>query len=283
VSDPMGLTEMLMPPNRIVKFAGAHDVMGARLVQNAGFDGVWASSLEIATSLGFPDSDVLTWQQLHAAGTAMAEAVPVPVVADCETGFGGPDAVRRLVAAYEASRVAALCLEDGASPRRNSLLPGSHHLAPLAEFTQKIETAVAHRQRLRVLARVQALVAGCGQAEALQRARAYATAGADAIVIHSRSALPDEVLAFAAAWDQPTPLVLIPTTYHTLTETQMYATGKIRMTIYANHGMRAAIASMKRVFRQILTEGTSHQAETWIAGLDEVFALQAMPAQGTSP
>ncbi len=275
--------ELFMPPNRIVKLAGAHDVMGARLIRDAGFDGVWASSLEIATAHGVPDTDVLTWQQLHAAGAAMAEAVPVPVVADCETGFGGPDAVRGLIAAYEASRVAALCLEDGASPRRNSLLTGPHCLAPLTEFTRKIETAVAHRQRLRVLARVQALVAGCGQAEALQRARAYAAAGADAIVIHSRSALPDEVLAFVAAWDQPTPLVLIPTTYHTLTETHMRAAGKIRMAIYANHGLRAAISAMKRVFRQILDEGTSHQAETWIAGLDEVFALQALPAGGRCP
>lgn len=279
----MPLSELFMRPDRIVKLAGAHDVMGARLVQDAGFGGVWASSLGIATAHGVPDADVLTWQQLHAAGAEMAEAVTVPVVADCENGFGGPDVVRSLIAAYETSRVAAVCLEDGASPRRNSLLTGSHCLAPLAEFARKIETAVAHRQRLRVLARVQALVAGCGQAEALKRARAYSAAGADAIVIHSRSSLPDEVLAFVAAWDQPTPLVLIPTTYYTITETHMQATGKICMAIYANHGLRAAITAMKRVFRQILDEGTSLQAETWIAGLDEVFALQELPVEGTCP
>jgi phosphoenolpyruvate phosphomutase len=270
-------------PDRIVKLAGAHDVMGARLVRDAGFDGVWASSLEIATAHGVPDADVLTWQQLHAAGAEMADAVDIPVVADCETGFGDPDVVLRLVTAYEASRVAAVCLEDGASPRRNSLLPGDHCLAPIDEFVKKIDVAVACRQRLQVLARVQALVAGCGQEEALKRARAYAAAGADAIVMHSRSSLPDEILAFVAAWDQPTPLVLIPTMYHTITETQILAARKIRMVVYANHGLRAAIAGMKRVFRQILDEGTAHQAETWIARLDEVFALQAPPAEGKTP
>jgi phosphoenolpyruvate phosphomutase len=269
-------------PDRIVKLAGAHDVMGARLVRDAGFDGVWASSLEIATSRGVPDADVLTWRQLHAAGAAMADGVEVPVVADCEAGFGGPDMVRRLVSAYEESRVAAVCLEDGASPRRNSLLSGCHCLAPLGEFAKKIEAAISRRRRVRVLARVQALVAGCGQIEALRRAHAYVDAGADAVVIHSRSDLPDEVLAFAAAWDRPAPLVLIPTTYHSITEAQMRAAGTIRMAIYANHGLRAAIAAMKRVFRQILDDGTSHAAEPWLATLDEVFALQVPPG-GRSP
>jgi phosphoenolpyruvate phosphomutase len=257
--------------------------MGARLLWEAGFDGVWASSLEIATACGVPDADVLTWQQLHAVGASLAEAIEAPVVADCETGFGGPDMVRRLVAAYEESRVAAVCLEDGASPRRNSLLAGRHCLAPLGEFARKIEAAVARRRRVLVLARVQALVAGCGQAEALGRARAYAAAGADAIVIHSRSLLPDEVLAFVEAWDRPTPLVLIPTTYHTITESHMLSTGKVRMAVYANHGLRAAIAGMKRVFRQILAEGTAHHAEDWIARLDEVFALQVLPGGGNGP
>jgi phosphoenolpyruvate phosphomutase len=275
----MTFPDLFGAPGRIVKLAGAHDAMGARLACDTGFDGVWASSLAIATSRGVPDADVLTWRQLHAAGAAMAGAVEAPVVADCETGFGGPDAVRRLVAAYEDSRVAAVCLEDGASPRRNCLLPGRHRLAPLGEFAKKIETAAERRRRLCVLARVQALVAGCGQAEALKRAHAYVDAGADAIVIHSRSPQPDEVLAFCGAWDRPTPLVLIPTTYHTITDAQMLAAGTVRTAIYANHGLRAAVASMKRVFRQILRDGTAHAAEDWIATLDEVFALQAPPGR----
>ena len=90
------------------------------------------------------------------------------------------------------------------------------------------------------------------------------------------------MLAFVESWDRPTPLVLIPTTYHTLTEARMLAARKVRMAIYANHGLRAAIQSMKRVFKQILSEGTSHGAETWIAGLDEAFALQGKPVGRTT-
>lgn len=273
----MNLQEQLSQPGQILKLAGAHHVMGAKLACQAGFGGIWASSFEIATSHGVADDDVMTWQQLHEVATEIAQAVELPIVADCEAGFGGPDVVREIVTTYEASGIAAVCMEDCAYPRRCSLLPCRHGLAPQDEFTRKIEAAVKARNRLLVLARLQALVAGHGLQEALKRGCAYADVGADAIVVHSRSQQPDEVLEFVQHWDRPTPLVVIPTTYHAITDAQMLATGKIRMAIYANHGLRAAIAGMKRVFHQILSDGTSHSAETWIASLNEAFELQATP------
>lgn len=279
----MTLQEKLSQPEGILKLAGAHNVMGAKLAREAGFEGIWASSFEIATSHGVSDDEVMTWQQLHAVAAEMAQAVDLPIVADCEAGFGGPEVVRELVSAHDAAGVAAICMEDCAFPRRCSLLPGKHGLAPQEEFTRKIEAALGARDRLLVLARLQALVAGSGMQEALKRGRAYADIGADAIVVHSRSKQPDEVLEFVARWDRDTPLVVIPTTYHSLTMTHMQAAGKIRMAIYANHGLRAAIANMKRVYRQILSDGTSHGVETWIASLNEAFELQATPVGVNAP
>lgn len=280
----LSLHQRLNLPGPLGKLAGAHDVMGARLAGAAGFEGVWASSLEIATSHGVPDSNQLAWRQLHAVAAEIARSVALPVVADCQTGFGGPAVVREVALAYEAAGVAAICLEDGADPPRNSLLRGQHAVAPCAEFAEKIAAAAAVRKKLLVLARVQSLVSGQSQQEAQARAHAYVAAGADAIVIHSRSPEPDQILEFIAAWDRSTPLVLIPTTYHALTVAQMMATGKVGMVIYANHGLRAAIAAMKRVFRQILDEGTAHGAESWIAGLPEAFDLQSpRPAPGAAP
>jgi phosphoenolpyruvate phosphomutase len=275
VSNAPTLHEKLNRPSQLVKLAGAHDVMGARLAAAAGFEGVWASSLEIATSHGVPDSNLLTWRQLHAVAAEIARSVAAPVVADCQTGFGGPEIVREVALAYEGAGIAAICLEDGADPPRNSLLPGQQAVAPCGEFAKKVAAAASVRKRLLVLARVQSLVAGHSQQVAQARAHAYVAAGADAIVIHSRSPDPDQVIEFIAAWDRDTPLVLIPTTYHSLTVAQMLATGKVGMVIYANHGLRAAIAGMKRVFCQILDEGTSHGVESWIAGLPEAFALQS--------
>jgi phosphoenolpyruvate phosphomutase len=279
----MTLKDKLWQSEGILKLAGAHNVMGAKLACEAGFDGIWASSFEIATSHGVSDDEVLTWQQLHELASEMAQSVDLPVVADCEAGFGGPDVVQELVRAHDSSGVAAICMEDAAYPRRCSLLPGKHDLAPQDEFTRKIEAAVNMRERPLVLARLQALVAGMGLQEALKRGHAYAEVGADAIVVHSRSQRPDEVLEFVECWDRKTPLVVIPTTYPSLSVQQMHAIGKIRMAIYANHGLRAAIAGMKRVFRQILADGTSVDAETWIASLGEVFELQTKSVAGVVP
>jgi phosphoenolpyruvate phosphomutase len=109
------------------------------------------------------------------------------------------------------------------------------------------------------------------------RARLYVEAGADAIVIHSRHCDPSEVMTFAAAWEGGVPLVLIPSTYPQLTIQQAALAGTIGMIIYANHGLRASIAAMERVFREILCEGGSALSDEWITPLVDVFKLQNDP------
>lgn len=276
------LRQLLESPAHLIKLAGAHDAMGARLAESAGFDGVWASSLEICTSQGLPDSGLLSLTDLLGPASAMAQAVDIPVVADCDTGFGGEMHVCHLVRRYEAAGVAGVCIADAQFPKQNSLLAVAHALAPVEEFASKIRVACASRRDfgLVIIARVEALIAGAGQAEALSRARAYVEAGADAVLIHSRSPNPDEILKFVAAWDHPTPLVLVPTTYCALDVVAIERTSRVRMVIYANQGLRAAVAAMKRVFRQILDDGSSLQAEPWIAGLQELFSLQRLSPAG---
>lgn len=273
----------LRNPSSLLKLAGVHNVLGARLASAAGFEGLWASSLEISASRGVPDADVLTWRELLAVAAEVAQAVSCPVVADCQSGFGGPEVVRDMVAAYDAAGVAGVCLEDGVFPHKNSLLPGPYRLARCTEFVRKLQVACKVRQEMLIMARVQALVAGCNQREALERAYAYADTGVDALVIHSRSADPRQVLDFIGAWESTVPLVLIPTTYHSITIADAIATGKVRMVIYANHGLRAAIAGMKRAFREILDAGTAHHAEQWIAPMDQVFELQSSDVRGSAP
>ena len=102
-------------------------------------------------------------------------------------------------------------------------------------------------------------------------------AGADAVVIHSRSALPDEVLDFVSAWKCSVPLVLIPTTYHTISIEQIKALGKVAIVIYANHGVRSAIAAMRESFGRIIADGTSHSIESSIATVAETLALHDKP------
>src|SRR2546423_619563 len=86
---------------RLTRLAGAHDALGARLAERAGFDGVWASSLEISASRGVPDAGILSVTEFLAAAASMVRAVDIPIVADCDSGFGNAINVMHMVRDYE--------------------------------------------------------------------------------------------------------------------------------------------------------------------------------------
>lgn len=270
----------LLPRLGPVRVMGAHDALGARIAVQAGFDAVWASGLELSASLGVPDIGLIGACEQLAAVQAMTLAVDVPVLVDCDTGYGDEHNVAYAVRRFEAAGAAAICIEDKTFPKRNSFLPGEHELVPIAEFQAKLRAAKAAQQGpdFMIIGRVEALVAGAGIDEALQRARAYAAAGADAILIHSKDPTPDSVLAVARAWDSPVPLVAVPTTYATTTASEL-AAGGYKLVIYANHGLRAAVRAMQTTCAQILAADSSTPVEASIATIREVFALQQVPAR----
>lgn len=262
---------------QIVRVMGAHNGLGARLIERTGFDGVWASGLEVSTAFGLPDANILTMTENLEAARAIHEATRLPVICDCDTGYGNASNVRHMVRRYEAAGLAAIVIEDKIFPKVNSFIPDGQDLAPIGEFVGRIQAAKATQNSpdFMVFARVEALIAGMGLEEALRRANAYADAGADGIVIHSKSASPDEIMAFASSWKRPVPLVSIPTTYYRVTAEELQKAG-FSMVIYANHGLRAAIRAMESTFRQIRQTGTTAGAEPQIATLKEVFELQGM-------
>jgi phosphoenolpyruvate phosphomutase len=203
------------PPRYIME---AHSGLSARIVQEAGFPGIWASGLSIAASMGVRDSNEASWSQVLEVVDAMQEASPaLPILLDGDTGFGNFNNARRLVARLEKIRVAGLCLEDKLFPKANSLLSESvrQPLADIDEFVGKLK-ACKDAQRdpdFVLVARVEALIAGWGVDEALRRAEAYRSAGADAILIHSRQRHTAEIDAFCAEWAGRHPLIVVPTTY----------------------------------------------------------------------
>ncbi len=274
---PDSLKPRLNTPGRLLRVVGAHDALGAKLIEKTGFDGVWASSLEISTACGHVDDDTHILSDILPISRRMASCCRLPVVADCGTGGYLPEQIAHLVRSLESAGVAAVCLEDGRCPKSNSLLPGEHNLARASEFAHKIEVAkrASRSADFVVIARVEALVAGAGMTEALWRGREYVEAGADAILIHSKSDRPDEVLAFVDAWDEMTPLIVIPTTYPSVTVQDLLRTSKVSMVIYANQGMRVAIRAMRMLLESILEHGTTDHVETYMATLTEVFELQA--------
>ncbi|MBV9821494.1 MAG: isocitrate lyase/phosphoenolpyruvate mutase family protein [Actinobacteria bacterium] len=268
------LRQRLLRPGP-VRLVGAHDALGARLAEQAGFDGVWASGLEISASHGVPDADILGMTELLDPVVAMVRAVGIPVVTDCGAGYGSVHNVIYTVERHEAAGVAALCFEDKVFPKRNSFVQGSQRLTSVDEFVSKVRAARSARRNpdTMIIARTEAMIAGHGLSEALRRAEAYADAGADAILVHDNATSADRVLAFAARWDRPTPIVAVPTTYYTVNAQELHHAG-IAIVVYANHGLRASIAAVSRTFAQILRDGTTAGVEDGIAPLATVFDLQ---------
>jgi phosphoenolpyruvate phosphomutase len=263
----------------IVRLVGAHDGLTAKLIHQAGFEGVWASGLAASASHGVPDASILTMTQLLDGAEVMNLAAPLPVVADGDTGFGDARNVAYAVQRYEARGIAGICIEDKRFPKINSFADAAQDLLPAAEFAGKIRAgkqAQAGPDFL-LIARTEALIAGGELGEALERAHVYAEAGADAVVVHSKSVHPDQVLKFGAAWDLKVPLVAIPTTYPQVTEAELFDAG-YRVVIYANQGVRAAVRSVRGALEELGRAGTASSLEHRLASMADVFALQGMPA-----
>ncbi len=262
----------------ILRIAGAHNAMGAKLIERNAFDGVWASGLEISASHGVPDANILTMTEFLQAANSMNEASSLPVVCDCDTGFGNASNVIHMVKKYDAAGMAAVVIEDKLFPKVNSFVAGRQELAPVEEFMGKIQAAKNAQTDgdFMVFARVEALIAGWGLEEALRRAYAYAEAGADGIVIHSKATTPDEIFSFAAKWKGSIPLTAIPTTYYEVTGEELARRG-FKMVIYANHGLRASVAAMDSAFGLIRRTDSTAEVENRIASMEEVFGLQGMP------
>jgi phosphoenolpyruvate phosphomutase len=262
-----------------VRAAGAHDGLSAILAQEAGFDAIWASGFEISAAHGVPDANIVTMSENLKAASLMVESAGIPVIADCDTGYGNAINVIHTVRSYERAGVAAICIEDNVFPKRCSFYTGVRRdLVDPEEHAGKVRACLDTRNSddFLIIARTEALIAGWGMDEALKRGRLYADAGADMVLVHSKSKDPKEVVDFAAQWDRKTPLVCVPTTYAT-TPYEVLAGAGYRVIIFANHGLRAAIKAMREALGRIYREGHASAADELIVSLPEVYELIGVP------
>ena len=267
----------LLDSSNLIRLAGAHDGLSAKIVEGAGFDAVWASGFELSASYGVPDASILTMTQFLQSAYVMNCSTKVPVIADCDSGFGQVNNVISLVREYEQHGIAGICLEDKTFPKSNSFSASEQTLAPVEEFAEKIRAAKSTQADpdFIVIARTEAFIAGHKLEEALKRAYTYEEAGADLIAVHSRQKTSIEIEQFMKEWPNKTPIVVIPTTYPQITLEDLERLG-IRMVIYANHGLRSAIRSMKNNLEELYRTGDLVSIEGKIATIDEVFELQGV-------
>ncbi|MED4585826.1 phosphoenolpyruvate mutase [Brevibacillus choshinensis] len=254
----------------------AHSGLSAAIVEEAGFKGIWASGLSISASMGVRDNNELSWTQVLEQLEFMSDATSIPILVDGDTGYGNFNNARRLVMKLEQRGIAGVCIEDKLFPKTNSFINSTTQpLADADEFCGKIKAMkdIQRDDHFSVIARVEALIAGWGLEEALNRSEAYRLAGADAILIHSNRKDATEIEMFMKEWASRHPVVIVPTKYYT-TPTPFFQKLGVNLIIWANHNMRASIVAMEKVTHQIFKEQSLIDVEPNIASLDKVFRLQ---------
>jgi phosphoenolpyruvate phosphomutase len=254
----------------------AHSGLSAKIVEEAGFSGIWASGLSISASLGVRDNNEASWTQVLDVLEFMTDAASIPILLDGDTGYGNFNNARRLVKKLEQRHSAGTCIEDKLFPKTNSFIDGqAQPLAGIDEFCGKIK-AMKDAQTdddFVIVARVEAFIAGWGLKEALKRAEAYRKAGADAVLIHSSRSDATEIESFVKEWNGRLPVVIVPTKYYS-TPTRQFRELGISMVIWANHNLRASIAAMQKISAKIHLDESLMQVESGITTVEEVFRLQ---------
>jgi phosphoenolpyruvate phosphomutase len=252
----------------------AHDGLSARIVEEAGFDGIWASGLAMSAALGVRDNNEASWTQILEVLDFMADATGIPILLDGDTGYGNFNNFRRLVRKLCQRDIAAVCIEDKVFPKTNSFIARAQPLADVEEFCGKIKAGKDSQTdaHFSIIARIEALIAGWGMDEALRRAEAYHAAGADGILIHSKRQTPEEIQTFAREWAGRCPLVIVPTTYYA-TPAETFREAGVSIAIWANHNLRASLAAMRYVSRRVFEEQSVLGIEGEIASVHDVFEL----------
>lgn len=267
----------LLNEKKVIKLIGAHDGFSAKLGEIAGFDAIWASGFEIASAHCVPDANILSMSEVLHATEVINNATNIPVIADCDSGFGDINNVIHMVRLFESRHIAGICIEDKLFPKMNSFIGESQALASIPDFCAKISAAQDTKtaQDFMVIARVESLIAGKGIDDAVNRANAYVKAGADAILIHSKKDTPQEIFEFCQSFKANVPIVVVPTTYYKVTSQELSEAG-INAIIYANHGIRSAYSAMKKSFLSILEKDSTMEIEQNIASMQSIFELQNM-------
>lgn len=262
----------------IVKIGGAFDAMSAKLVELNNFDGIWAGSFAISATHALPDASILTMTEFLAVASNMVDACNIPVIADCDTGFGGPSNVSHMVKKYENAGIAAISIEDKIFPKQNSLLnDGKQELLSEKDFAAKIIAAKEAKQNddFMIIARVEALISGKGVDEAIKRSNAYENAGADAILIHSKKNIPNEIFEFCDLWNGNIPIIVIPTSYPSVTLDEL-TKHKVKMIIYANQTLRITYTAISNLLEKLSKSQSLDQINLSMSSMEDIFNLQKM-------
>lgn len=275
------LLATLNRPVRVIEtHSGLTGVIAAKARGKNGesFDAVWSSSLTSSLIKGKPDIEAVDTTARIGIVQDILEVTSLPMIYDGDTG-GSPEVFRFTVRSLERLGVSAVVIEDKAGLKQNSLFgtERKQQLEDIDTFCDKIRAGKAAQvsQDFMVCARMESLIAGYGEAEALMRAQKSIEAGADAVMIHSKEKSPDEVFSFLEKYNKfpkKVPIIAVPTTYNAVTEVELGKRG-VAICIHANHLLRAAYPVMMSTAESILTHNRSLEVDKQIMGVKPIITL----------
>lgn len=242
------------------------------------FDAMWISSLCDSTEKGKPDIELVDMTSRFRTINDIMEVTTKPIIFDGDTG-GKTEHFVYTVRSLERMGVSAIIIEDKIGLKKNSLFGTEVDQTQdnIKHFCEKIAAGkkIQLSEDFMIIARIESLILEKGMDDALERAFAYVDAGADGIMIHSRKKDPSEILEFCDKFrdkDASTPLVVVPSSYNTITESELSKHG-VNIVIYANQLLRAAFPAMQNVAKDILKYHRAHEVDEELMSIKDIITL----------
>jgi phosphoenolpyruvate phosphomutase len=262
-----GLTGLIAEKTRVIKDEKVRE-----------FDAIWLSSLTDSTAKGKPDIEYVDLTSRLGTINDILEVTTKPILFDAASG-GIPEHFVFMVKSLERLGVSAAVIKDTLGTKKNSLveIEAQQTQDSIEDFGYKISMGKKAQvtDDFMIIARIESLALEKGQEDALNRAKAYIKAGADGILIHSKSTEPDEIIEFCGAYtklDQRVPLAVIPTTYSKITEEELTNRG-VNVVIYANQLLRSAYPVMTDTAISILSHGRAYEASANCMSVKDIISL----------
>jgi len=277
----------LLSAKPLLRFIEAHNPISGLIAEHAciesgdtrkEYDGFWSSSLTDSTERGKPDIEALSINRRLDNISDIFDVTTKPLIIDADTG-GLTEHLELNIRTMERLGISAAIIEDKTGLKKNSLLGNdvSQSQEDIDTFCHKISAARAARvsEDFMVIARIESLILEKGLSDAISRAQAYARAGADGVMIHSRRKEPTEIFEFSYKFREmypDLPLISVPTSYNGVYENELERAG-FNVVIYANHLLRAAYPAMYKTALTILEHERSLEIEDELMSIKEILQL----------
>ena len=244
----------------------AGDAITAKLVQEAGFDGIWISGFEASARLGLADNGSITMTEMLNIAKPIVDAVNIPVWVDTDTGYGN---FSRTLKEFEKIGVYGVCIEDNLPKKQNSLWGDKIPLMDKREFGEKLLLSHVNR-KIKIIARTEALIRGYGKVEAIDRLLYYKECGADILLPHTRD--QQQLIDMDLGGH---PKAIVPTKFPSFTSEKLHSMG-YSMIIWANQTERVKIKATRECLGSLMGSDCAEYIEANLsATLEDLKGLTA--------